>query len=243
MKIVNGSSVFVSSLTLLSSSIDSVQAFHSQPSGSKLHYRSHLQNVAGNTATASTTLDAASLEISFEEDLALTRQIILDHQARSETVSKEQFVQQMEELLAVKSTSATETTANVNPATASPNVEIVNADKTIDVSVPYDAAARLAYESFDKKSAISFEAFQTQYLVDAVELVKSKQPKHEENEQVRGAVSPPVAVSAAIAAAEERIPEPQSTVADATTSTKQSLIPALASWIWNTISPKLRVFT
>lgn len=234
MKIMNGSSVLVSLLALLSSSMEVVEAFHSHPSGSTAHQYRHLQNVVGKT---STKLDAASLEISFEEDLALTRQIIMDHQARSETVSKEQFVQQMEELIVEKSTSAAETTANANPAT-----EIVHADNTMDVSVPYDAAARLAYESFDKKSAISFEAFQTQYLADAVKLVKSKQPNYEENESVGEVVSPPVAVSAAIATAEESIPEPQISTADATTSTKQSLIPALASWIWNSISPKLKVF-
>eukprot|EP00522_Entomoneis_paludosa_P014719 CAMPEP_0172447942 /NCGR_PEP_ID=MMETSP1065-20121228/7078_1 /TAXON_ID=265537 /ORGANISM="Amphiprora paludosa, Strain CCMP125" /LENGTH=156 /DNA_ID=CAMNT_0013199315 /DNA_START=124 /DNA_END=594 /DNA_ORIENTATION=- len=43
-----------------------------------------------------------------------------------------------------------------------------------DISVPYDAAARLAYEESGKK--MRFGAFKKQYLAEAVELVKSKQP-------------------------------------------------------------------
>jgi hypothetical protein len=127
-----------------------VEAFNASPfdSGFSQH-----QNAARQTADASTKLDAASLAVSFEEDLALTRQIIMDHQARSVTVSKEQFVQQMEELV-------------------KPVEEIVT--DTVDLSVPYDAAARLAYESLEDKSTISFDAFRTQYLANAVAMVKSK---------------------------------------------------------------------
>jgi len=48
-------------------------------------------------------------------------------------------------------------------------VEII---EEIDVSVPYDAAAKLAYEASDK--SMSYDDFQTKYEADAVELVKSK---------------------------------------------------------------------
>jgi len=44
-----------------------------------------------------------------------------------------------------------------------------------DVSIPYDAAAQLAYDASDE--SMEFEDFKTQYLADAVALVKSKQPK------------------------------------------------------------------
>jgi hypothetical protein len=84
-----------------------------------------------------------------EEDLMLTLQVIMDHQQRSSTVSKEQYVQQMEE-------------AKKEP------------EAKIDVSVPYDAAARLAYEASDK--SVTFEEFEVKYLAEAVELVKSKRP-------------------------------------------------------------------
>lgn len=87
---------------------------------------------------------------SAEEDLALTLSIIMDHQARSTTVSKEQFIQQME------------MTATVVD------------DPVVDVSVPYDATSLLAYEASDK--SMPFEDFKTEYLKSAVELVKSKQP-------------------------------------------------------------------
>jgi hypothetical protein len=43
-----------------------------------------------------------------------------------------------------------------------------------DVSIPYNAAAKLAYEGSDK--SMSFEEFEPRYLADAVALVKSKQP-------------------------------------------------------------------
>lgn len=49
-------------------------------------------------------------------------------------------------------------------------------EEVVDVSVPYDAAARLAYESSNK--TMPFERFKTVYLEKAVELVKSKQPEY-----------------------------------------------------------------
>jgi hypothetical protein len=189
-----------------------VEAFNSSPSDSIFSQR---QNVVGTTATASTKLDAATLAISFEEDLALTRQIIMDHQARSATVSKEQFVQQMEEL--VKSDEAA--------TVVSANAE-VPAD-AVDISVPYDAATRLAYESLEDKSATSFDTFQTQYLANAVALVKSKQSKKEPKQQGGGDV-----VSTAIAA-EITISETLTTTAADAATTEKSLLETLVSWIGN----------
>eukprot|EP00594_Rhizosolenia_setigera_P002265 CAMPEP_0178953430 /NCGR_PEP_ID=MMETSP0789-20121207/8413_1 /TAXON_ID=3005 /ORGANISM="Rhizosolenia setigera, Strain CCMP 1694" /LENGTH=328 /DNA_ID=CAMNT_0020634685 /DNA_START=72 /DNA_END=1058 /DNA_ORIENTATION=+ len=86
---------------------------------------------------------------SAEEDLALTLRIIMDHEERSTTVSKEQFISQM-----VESESA--------------------ADEEVDVSIPYDAAAKLAYEASDK--SVDFEAFEAQYLADARETARIKAP-------------------------------------------------------------------
>jgi hypothetical protein len=195
----------VSSLALLSCSSAEVEAFHYSTTKSGFSQR---QNVVGTTAAASTKLGAATLAVSFEEDLALTRQIILDHQARSETVSQEQFIQQMEEL--VKSDDA----MTVVPT----KVELV-AD-SVDISVPYDAAARLAYESLEDKSATSFDAFQTQYLADAVALVKSKQPKQQREGDV---------VSSSIAA-EIIISETQTTTATNDTTSEESLLKTVGSW-------------
>lgn len=46
---------------------------------------------------------------------------------------------------------------------------------SIDVSVPYDAAAMLAYEEAGKPG--DFASFKTKYLADTVAMVKSKQKK------------------------------------------------------------------
>ncbi|KAG7345032.1 SAP domain containing protein [Nitzschia inconspicua] len=45
-------------------------------------------------------------------------------------------------------------------------------EQLVDVSIPYDAAARLAYENSDK--AVPFATFQSQFIADAVDMVKSK---------------------------------------------------------------------
>lgn len=192
MRRLNSSLVLVSSLALLSCSNAVVEAFNFSPPGSSVSQR---QIVEGRTADTPTKLDAASLVISFEEDLMLTRQIILDHQERSVTVSKEQFVQQMEEI--------------VKPAEVA---EI--AAETVDISVPYDAAARLAYESLEDKSGISFDIFRAQYLADAVAYVKSKQPKKE---------------------MDATISETQTTTTDTTTS-KKSRFRRVVSWVGNKMS-------
>jgi len=51
------------------------------------------------------------------------------------------------------------------------------APQKIDVSIPYDAAAKLAYEASGK--SVPYGAFKTQYEADAVAQVKAKQPKRE----------------------------------------------------------------
>ena len=115
-------------------------------------------NNAGSTHSTSLSMSAAVVTgpkgkaaSSKEEDMALTLQIIMDHEARSATVSKEQLLSQTEEIAAMG-----------------------DDDAEIDISIPYDAAARLAYESSDK--SMEYEAFKSQYEAEAVALVKSKQP-------------------------------------------------------------------
>ena len=82
-----------------------------------------------------------------EEDLAMTLRIIMDHEARSATVSKDQFVSQMEETQDIES-------------------------EDVDLSIPYDATAKLAYEASDK--SMEFPAFKTQFLADAIADVIAK---------------------------------------------------------------------
>ena len=48
----------------------------------------------------------------------------------------------------------------------------------VDVSIPYGAAAKLAYEKSDK--SLTFKEFEAQYLAEAVALVKSKQKSNPE---------------------------------------------------------------
>jgi len=84
-----------------------------------------------------------------EEDLDLTLKIIMDHATRSVTVSQEQFISQMEEVKEVE-------------------------PEEIDVSIPYDAAAKLAYEASDK--SMDYADFKTKFEADAVADVISKQP-------------------------------------------------------------------
>ena len=55
-------------------------------------------------------------------------------------------------------------------------------EKASDVSIPYDAAAKLAYETASDKS-MGYEAFKKQYEADAVEMVKSKQKQPQQKQQ------------------------------------------------------------
>ena len=86
---------------------------------------------------------------SAEEDLELTLRLIMDHEARSATVSKEQYISQMNE---------------------ADDIE----EEDIDISVPYDAPAKLAYEASDK--SMEYDEFKAKYEADAVADVISKQP-------------------------------------------------------------------
>ena len=101
------------------------------------------------TWSASTRVSAA-VATSFEEDLALTLKVIMDHEARSTTASKDQMLSQMKEAVKMEE-------EKVEP---------------IDVSIPYDAAARLAYEASNQK--MSYELFKEQYEADARSAVMAK---------------------------------------------------------------------
>jgi hypothetical protein len=54
-------------------------------------------------------------------------------------------------------------------------------EDVVDISIPYDAAAKLAYEASDKSMA--YDDFKIKYEAEAVELVKSKQPSNEKEEE------------------------------------------------------------
>jgi hypothetical protein len=62
--------------------------------------------------------------------------------------------------------------------TASSSADVGNASSSTpsdDVSIPYDAAAMLAYEEAGKPG--DFHSFKTKYLADTVAMIKSKQKK------------------------------------------------------------------
>ncbi|CAB9527330.1 DnaJ domain [Seminavis robusta] len=85
-----------------------------------------------------------------EEDLMLTLKVIMDHAERSTTASKDQFISQMEEAAKV----------------------VEEEPEPVDISVPYDAAAVLAYEAAGSPG--DFAAFKTQFEDDAVADVIAK---------------------------------------------------------------------
>jgi hypothetical protein len=87
---------------------------------------------------------------SAEEDLMLTLKVIMDHAERSATASKDQYISQMEEQKKVEESKP----------------------EPIDVSIPYDAPARLAYEAAGSKG--DYAAFKAQYEADAVADVIAK---------------------------------------------------------------------
>ena len=78
---------------------------------------------------------------SAEEDLLLTLRIIMDHESRSSTVSKEEMLSQVSEAQAVE-------------------------EENIDVSIPYDAPAKLAYDASDK--SVAYPEFKEKFEADAV---------------------------------------------------------------------------
>ena len=129
------------------------------------------------------------------EDLALTLKIIMDHANRSTTVSKEQFVQQMEAavsapepeepvdisvpysaaaMLAYEASDKSMSFADFEPKYLAETVAMIKSKQPVDISVPYNAAAKLAYQASDK--SMSFADFEPKYLAEAVAMVKSKQP-------------------------------------------------------------------
>jgi hypothetical protein len=90
--------------------------------------------------------------ISAEEDLALTLAIILKHDERSATGTKDQFISQTQQ-------------SQKKPESLS---------DPVDLSVPYDAAAKLAYEASDKSMA--YDDFKIKYKADAIAEVIAKRP-------------------------------------------------------------------
>lgn len=97
---------------------------------------------------------------SFEEDLLLTLQIIRDHESRSATVSTEQFVQQVEKAAALD-------------AAAASIPEVAAAATVVDLSIPYDAAAKLAYSAVSNPT-VDYLSFKAQYEAEAVASVTAK---------------------------------------------------------------------
>lgn len=151
------------------------------------------------SATAVITGPKGKAASSKEEDMALTLQIIMDHESRSATVSTEQLLSQTSEIAAIDEAKVEEIDISIpydaaaRLAYESSNksmdydafkvqyeadaVALVKSKQPIDISIPYDAAAKLAYESSDKSMA--YDDFKAQYEADAVAMVKSKQPKKE----------------------------------------------------------------
>ena len=134
-----------------------------------------------------------------EEDMALTFAIIMDHEARSSTVSKEQFIVQMESAdeaveeavedadLSIPYDAAAQLAYEESDKSAEYDdfkaqyeadaVAMVTAKQPVDVSIPYDAAARVAWEATDRSA--DYASFKTQYEADTVAMVTAKQPKKE----------------------------------------------------------------
>lgn len=118
----------------------------------------------GSTASTST----------FEDDLFLAAKAIRDNDTRSVTTSStEQFVQQLEAADKIKQSLKKIETEGAPYFFA----ETDKAPLENDVCIPYDAAAKLAYESSDKSAP--FEEFKMQYEADAVAEVIAKRGKNQ----------------------------------------------------------------
>jgi hypothetical protein len=113
---------------------------------------------------------------SYEDDLRLTMQIIMDHAARSTTVSTEQMLSQM-----------------------AAGADVVQTIEDVDVSIPYDAPARLAFEASSDKS-MDYASFKEQFEANAVADVIAKKSVLE--------VPPAAAVVAQAVVAETLVTEP-----------------------------------
>jgi hypothetical protein len=68
------------------------------------------------------------------------------------------------------------------------DIEVIESP-VIDISIPYDAAAKLAYEASDK--SMTYGDFKVKYEADSIELVKSKQSTSSEVEEALAMNSPP----------------------------------------------------
>jgi non-homologous end joining protein Ku len=109
------------------------------------------------------TIGRLAAASSFEEDLLLTIQVIRDHEARSTTVSTKQFLQQVKAAASVES-------------------------DVVDIAVPYDSAALLAYEAhLAAGDGTTFADFKVSYVAETVNMVKAKKAARE------GAKAPPAA--------------------------------------------------
>eukprot|EP01083_Nonionella_stella_P269071 910107_1 len=138
-----------------------------------------------------------------EEDLALTLAVIMGHDARSVTVTEEQFVaQQTEEaaivdldpidvsipysmtfkaflpdanaMIAYEASDKSVSFDEFKPTYLADTVAYIKSKQPVDVSIAYDANAKLAYEASDK--SMTFKAFLPKYLEDTVAYIRSKQP-------------------------------------------------------------------
>lgn len=134
----------LAALSCTSSTLTTVSAFTASPSATASTRVSSLNSAATATVVAT----------SFEEDLALTLNVILDHEARSTTTSKDQMLSQMKE-------------AEEMPA----------AQESVDLSIPYNAAAMLAYEATG--SSGDFATFEKEYVADTVAMVTAKKAARE----------------------------------------------------------------
>merc|ERR1712238_176721 len=106
-----------------------------------------------------------AVSVSHDEDLLLTLQVILAHDIRSTTHTKEQFLHDMDQ-------QQTQT----QPAALEQDDETLD---HYDVSIPYMATAKLAFEqqqqSSDDPAMLSYEEFERKYLAKSVQEVMAKQ--------------------------------------------------------------------
>lgn len=166
-----------------------------------------------NNAATVVTGPEGQPAVSYEQDLMLTLKIIMDHEERSTTVTKEQMLQQVSaaaadtftkdavdidisvpyhaaaELAFRKTDESMDFQSFMESFEADAVAEVISkqkqkqgrqpsaplASKEIDISIPYDAAAQLAYQSSDM--GMDYAAFKEKFEADAVAAVIAKQPK------------------------------------------------------------------
>merc|ERR1712238_6086 len=91
-----------------------------------------------------------AVSVSHDEDLLLTLQVILAHDSRSTTHTQEQFLHDMDQ-------QQTQT----QPAALEQDDETLD---HYDVSIPYMATAKLAFEQQQSSAMLSYEEFERKYL-------------------------------------------------------------------------------